>query len=127
MKIGTPSIASHLVNKSSTTKFGLFIRLLKFDELPQLINVIKGEMSLVGPRPCLLNQMDLIREREKNKIFIVKPGITGLAQINSIDMSNPEKLTIYDKKMIQTLNIKNYFKYLILTFFGKGRGDKIKY
>ena len=127
MKIGTPSIASHLVNKSSATKFGLFIRLLKFDELPQLINVIKGEMSLVGPRPCLLNQMDLIREREKNKIFIVKPGITGLAQINSIDMSNPEKLTIYDKKMIQTLNIKNYFKYLILTFFGKGRGDKIKY
>ena len=92
MKVNTPSIASHLINKRSVTKFGRIIRLLKLDELPQLINVIKGDMSLVGPRPCLLNQLELIELREKYKLFKVKPGITGLSQINGIDMSNPQKL-----------------------------------
>jgi len=127
MKLNTPSLASHLINKNSVTKFGLLIRLLKLDELPQLINVIQGDMSLVGPRPCLPNQEELINERQKHNIFKFKPGITGLSQIKGIDMSKPKLITYYDKKMIKNFNPFNYFKYLILTIYGKGRGDKISY
>ena len=125
MIVSTPSLASHLVNKRSVTRFGRFLRKLKLDELPQLINVIKGEMSLIGPRPCLLNQSELIEERRKYNIFLVKPGITGLSQINGIDMSNPKKLSETDYLMVSKLNQLNYFKYLFLTFFGKGFGDKV--
>ena len=82
-------------------------------------------MSLVGPRPCLSNQLELIKERNLN-IFSVKPGITGLAQIKGIDMSAPKKLAKFDREMITSFNQINYFKYLFLTFFGKGIGDNLK-
>ena len=126
MKLNTPSIASHLINKKSLTKSGRIIRLLKLDEFPQLINVINGDMSLVGPRPCLFNQSELINLRKKYEIFKVKPGITGLSQIKGIDMSNPQLLCESDLNMNSKINQKDYFKYLFLTFFGKGIGDKIK-
>ena len=126
MKSDTPSLASHLVNKRSLTKFGGILRSLKIDELPQLINVLNGEMSLVGPRPCLFNQFELIKLRENYNVFSVKPGITGLSQIKGIDMSNPLKLAKTDFKMISTIKQIHYFKYLFLTFYGKGIGDKIK-
>ncbi len=126
MKVNTPSLASHLVKKGSVTKFGKIIRSLKLDELPQLINVVRGEMSLVGPRPCLYNQEKLISLRQEFNIFLVKPGITGLAQIKGIDMSTPNKLTTTDLYMISNYNQILYFKYLFLTLFGKGIGDKIK-
>ncbi len=126
MSVNTPSVASHLVNIKSVTRFGRIIRSLKFDELPQIINVIKGDMSLVGPRPCLPNQSELIKEREIRNIFSVKPGITGLAQIKGIDMSAPKKLAKFDSAMILSLTQMNYFKYLFLTFYGKGIGDRLK-
>ena len=126
MKINTPSKASHLIDKNSVTRFGKIIRLLKLDELPQLLNVLSGDMSLVGPRPSLFNQLELIKWREKYNLYNFKPGITGLSQINGIDMSNPKKLAESDFLMISKINQINYFKYLLLTFFGKGRGDKIK-
>lgn len=126
MRINTPSLASHLVRKGSVTKVGKFIRKLKLDELPQLINVFKGEMSFIGPRPCLLNQLELIEERKKYNIFHVKPGITGLSQIRGIDMSDPKKLSETDQHMILYFKKRDYFKYLLLTLLGKGLGDKVK-
>lgn len=125
MKVETPSLASHLINRKSITKFGKILRSLKLDELPQLINVIIGDMSLVGPRPCLFNQFELIKLRKEYKVFEVKPGVTGLSQINGIDMSSPKKLAETDSLMISKINQKTYFKYLVLTFFGRGFGDKV--
>jgi len=125
MPVNTQSVATHLVGASSVTKLGSFLRKTKLDELPQLINVVKGEMSLVGPRPCLFNQKELIDARQARGVFQVLPGVTGLAQVNEIDMSTPEKLAEWDEKMIQTMSLKNYFTYLIQTAIGKGSGDRV--
>ncbi|NRN29558.1 sugar transferase [Photorhabdus heterorhabditis] len=127
MKINTASVASHLVNASSITKFGSFLRKSKLDELPQLWNVLKGDMSLVGPRPCLFNQEELITERKLRDVFNVKPGITGLAQVNTVDMSTPKLLAEMDANMINSLTLTDYFKYIIQTVAGKGSGDRVKY
>ena len=126
MKQGTASTATHLASADAITPFGRFLRRTKLDELPQLINVLKGDMSLVGPRPCLFNQLELIDAREKNSVFNVLPGITGLAQVNGIDMSDPQKLADWDQKMIQSLTFNNYFKYLLFTLVGKGAGDRVR-
>ena len=126
MKIDSPSVASHLVSQDQVTPFGTIIRLLKLDELLQLINVIKGDMSLIGPRPCLFNQNELISEREKYNLFSVKPGISGLAQIKGIDMSKPFLLAETEYYMVSNFSQIKYFKYLFLTFVGKGKGDRIQ-
>ena len=126
MKVDTASVASHLASASSITPFGSFLRRTKLDELPQLWNVLKGEMSLVGPRPGLFNQNELTLERNKLNVFDVRPGITGLAQVNEIDMSTPAKLAEIDKQMIDSLNIKLYFKLIIMTVTGSGSGDRVK-
>lgn len=126
MKINTPHVASHCADKQLITPIGKFLRKYKIDELPQLINVIKGEMSLVGPRPNLLNQNELIKERDKLGVYSVLPGVTGLSQLSGIDMSTPLKLAESDAKMIQSITISRYFKFLLLTFFGKGNRDFIK-
>ena len=126
MRLNTPSVATHLASVSSITSFGSFLRKFKLDELPQLFNVLIGDMSFVGPRPNLFNQEELVFERDKLGVYEVRPGITGLAQINKIDMSTPQLLAETDAKMIQEFNILNYFKYIFLTVFGKGLGDRIK-
>ena len=125
MHVDTKSVASHLATQASITKFGSFLRKSKLDELPQLINVLIGDMSLVGPRPNLFNQTELIEEREKRNVYKVLPGITGLAQNNNIDMSMPEKLAITDNEMIRTLTVAKYFQYIIGTVTGKGQGDRV--
>jgi len=125
MSVDTASVASHLANSSSITKFGHFLRRTKLDELPQLWNVLKGEMSLVGPRPCLFNQSELIEERESRGVLAARPGITGLAQVNDIDMSTPQLLAETDQKMLRSLTVGAYFKYIIMTVMGKGSGDRI--
>lgn len=125
MKIDTESVASHLASSASITPFGHFLRRTKLDELPQLWNVLKGEMSLVGPRPGLLNQLELTHEREKRGVYAVRPGITGLAQVQQIDMSTPALLAEIDQKMIQTLTLANYFKYILQTVAGQGGGDRV--
>jgi O-antigen biosynthesis protein WbqP len=126
MYLKAPSVATHLASASSITPFGSFLRKSKLDELPQLWNVIVGDMSLVGPRPNLFNQEVLIEERVSRCVYSVRPGITGLAQINKIDMSTPKLLAETDSKMIKEINILSYFKYIFLTVFGKGFGDRIK-
>lgn len=126
MKINTISVASHLADASAITPLGAFLRRTKLDELPQLWNVLKGEMSLVGPRPCLFNQTELIAERELGSVFSVRPGITGLAQIKNIDMSTPKLLAETDSHMLRDMSISMYFKYIFLTVSGKGAGDAVK-
>ncbi|HZV62084.1 MAG TPA: sugar transferase [Methylophilaceae bacterium] len=126
MKLGTPSIASHLAQSSAVTSLGRFLRSTKLDELPQLWNVLKGEMSLVGPRPCLFNQDELIKERAIRGVFDVRPGITGLAQLNGIDMSTPRLLAETDAEMINKLSLRLYLQYLLMTLSGKGMGDRIR-
>ncbi|KAA8671176.1 sugar transferase [Vibrio gigantis] len=126
MSVETKSVASHLASNASITKLGAFLRKTKIDELPQLINVVKGEMSLVGPRPNLFNQEKLIKERDVLGVYDVLPGITGLAQVQNIDMSTPELLAKTDKKMIDTLTLKDYFKYILMTATGSGSGDAVK-
>ena len=126
MHVNAPLVATHLASASAITTFGSFLRKSKLDELPQLWNVFVGDMSLVGPRPNLFNQEELIHERDSRRVYSVRPGITGLAQINKIDMSTPQLLAETDAKMIQELNTLGYFKYIFLTVFGKGFGDRIK-
>jgi O-antigen biosynthesis protein WbqP len=126
MHLNAPLVATHLASASLVTPFGSFLRKSKLDELPQLWNVFMGDMSLVGPRPNLFNQEELIEVRDSLGVYSVRPGITGLAQIKKIDMSTPQLLAETDAKMIQELNIFGYFKYIFLTVFGKGFGDRIK-
>ena len=126
MSVDTASVASHLSSTASITKVGGFLRKTKLDELPQLWNVFKGEMSLVGPRPGLFNQEDLTAAREAEGVFDVRPGITGLAQINDIDMSTPELLAKTDARMIKEMSLRNYFKFIFQTVLGAGTGDRIK-
>lgn len=125
MHVNAPSVATHLASASSITRFGSFLRKAKLDELPQLWNVFVGDMSLVGPRPNLYNQEELIEERDSRGVYSMRPGITGLSQINKIDMSTPQLLAETDAKMIQELNTLGYFKYIFLTVFGKGFGDRV--
>ena len=127
MAVNTASVASHLASSSSITPLGRFLRKTKLDELPQLWNVLKGEMSLVGPRPGLFNQEELTHERSIRGVFDVRPGITGLAQVSDIDMSTPQLLAETDQHMIQILTIGNYFKYIMMTVTGSGRGDRVRH
>ncbi|MEF1336885.1 sugar transferase [Vibrio rotiferianus] len=126
MSVETKSVASHLASSTSITKLGSFLRKTKVDELPQLINVMKGEMSLVGPRPNLFNQEELIKQRDAQGVYDVLPGITGLAQIQNIDMSTPELLAKTDKQMIDSLTLRKYFRYILMTITGSGSGDAVK-
>lgn len=126
MRPDTASVATHLADASAVTKLGHFLRRTKLDELPQLWNVLKGEMSLVGPRPCMFNQTELIEERAARGVFATRPGITGLAQINGIDMSTPRLLAETDALMLQELGLAAYFSYIFKTVTGAGRGDRIR-
>jgi O-antigen biosynthesis protein WbqP len=125
MKPDTAHVATHLADASAITPFGRFLRRTKLDELPQLWNVLKGEMSLVGPRPCLFNQSALIEARERLGVFRARPGVTGLAQVSGVDMSTPETLAETDAAMLDSLRLRDYFRYVLATVSGRGAGDRV--
>lgn len=125
MYTGTEVSATHLASASSITSVGKFLRQSKIDELPQIWNVLRGEMSFIGPRPCLPLQLDVIEERYKRGVLHAMPGISGLAQVNKVTMSNPRRLAAYDALYVRrrSLCLDIYLIYktiaLSLRFFGK--------
>ncbi len=125
MKLGTEEISTHQVSPSSITWLGNFLRKTKIDELPQVVNILRNEISLVGPRPSLTSQEILLNERKKRGVLNVKPGITGWAQIQNIDMSNPVKLARTDAQYLAFQSTLLDLKIIIKTAFGSGQGDKI--
>ena len=117
----TPSLGTHEVDKSNYLKIGSFLRLTKVDELPQLINFIKGELLLIGPRPGLDTQLKLKEERLKRNVFSFIPGISGLGQVLGYNMSDPVKLSKIDALYISNKNFELDLKILIATFFKPSR------
>ena len=100
MVLDTPDVATHLLNNPDSyyTPIGRFLRKLSLDELPQLLSVLRGDMSFIGPRPALYNQDDLIQLRTEIGIHKLKPGITGWAQVNGRDeIPIPEKVTLEEE------------------------------
>lgn len=126
MRIETVIAASHEVSSTSITKVGSILRRTKIDELPQLICVLNGSMSLVGPRPCLPSQIELIQARADHGVFSGPPGITGLAQVKGIDMSRPQLLAYVDSLYIKNRTFAMDIKLLVRTIMGGGRGDAVK-
>ena len=117
MKENTISAPTHLVDAKSVTQLGHFLRKHKLDEIPQLWNVLMGDMSLVGARPCLATQEELITQRKIRGVFSEKPGITGLAQLNGVDMSEPIRLANLDQEMLNGLSLYGYLKYILMTVY----------
>ena len=126
MKKNTPDIPTHLVKdeKSLYTSIGPFLRKFSIDELPQLINIVKGDMTFIGPRPALYNQDDLIALRTQAGVHSLMPGVTGWAQVNGRDeLSIPDKVKMdeyYLKNKSLWLNIKILFKTVIKVFKSEG-------
>jgi O-antigen biosynthesis protein WbqP len=126
MFFGTPTLPSHETAKSAVTPIGAFLRRSKLDEIPQVWNVLKGEMSFVGPRPCLPAQSELIEARRRRGVLALRPGITGPAQVRGIDMSDPRRLAEADAEYLLTSGIAQDLRLMLATLFGAGRGDRTK-
>lgn len=127
MRTDTPKdMPTHMLKNAESyiTKFGGFMRKTSIDELPQIINIVKGEMSIIGPRPALWNQDDLIAEREKYHANDVLPGLTGWAQVNGRDeLPIPVKAKLdgeYVAKMSFAFDVKIFFKTIINVFKHEG-------
>lgn len=127
MVSSAPNVPTHLASASQLTRMGKFLRRTKLDELPQLWNVLKGEMSLVGPRPCLPTQAELIHERQQRGVLVLRPGITGLAQVRGIDMSVPARLAEIDAEYLKRSSFAYDLRILLQTFStATGFGDKVR-
>lgn len=125
MSVGTKVAGTHEVSDSAITRVGGFLRRTKLDELPQVINILRREISLIGPRPCLPMQVELIEAREARGVYEVLPGITGRSQIDGIDMSDPQQLARSDERSIAERNLLSDLKIITQTFLGRGHGDRV--
>lgn len=123
MRSDTVDGPSHEIGTTSITRSGSFLRRTKIDELPQIANILKGEMSLVGPRPCLPSQEELREERRTRGVYRLLPGITGVAQVAGYDMSEPERLARKDAEYIGRETLGNDLKIILQTVMGGGQGD----
>jgi len=119
MRLGTKEAGTHLVAAQSVTNIGKVLRKLRLDEIPQLYNVLMGDMSLVGPRPCLPTQTELIAARAAENVYAVRPGITGLAQIQGLDMSNPIELAKVDGTYVRTRSLGLDLRIILQTILGR--------
>ena len=129
MKIETPQIATHLMSDpdSYLTSIGGYFRRKSLDELPQLVNILKGEISFVGPRPALFNQEDLIEARTKVKVHSIRPGITGWAQMHGRDeIPIPQKVD-FDMYYLKNRSLILDFRILLETFFKVIREDGVSH
>ena len=117
MYAGTPQRATHEVGNDAVTPQGRILRKYKIDELPQLWNVLRGEMSLVGPRPCLPVQKELIAERRRRGVYELRPGITGLAQTQGVDMSDSRKLAERDAEYVRIRSLALDLQLICKTVF----------
>jgi lipopolysaccharide/colanic/teichoic acid biosynthesis glycosyltransferase len=124
MYVGTKQAETHHIASRNVTKIGIFLRGTKLDELPQILNILKGELSLIGPRPCLPNQAELIKHRKNCGVLELTPGISGLAQINNIDMSSPKLLALWDYRYKAQQSILLDIRIIIATILGRGQGDR---
>ena len=122
MYSGTANLPTHEVQASSVTALGEHLRRFKVDELPQLCNVLIGDMSLVGPRPCLPSQTALVEARRQLGVLEVRPGITGLAQVNGVDMSDANRLAEIDAQYVRTQSLIGDFRLILATLRGQGVG-----
>ena len=128
MKNNTLQAGTHDVDQIQVLRCGKIIRKFKLDEFLQLINVLKGDINLVGPRPSLENQTELVLERDRLGIYAIKPGITGLSQVCGYDMSDPKRLAYVDGLYLKHQSFVLDFKILISTFTGIfKKGLKIKF
>lgn len=125
MKMGTAQAATHEIPASAITPLGQFLRRTKLDELPQIWNILRNEVSLVGPRPCLPSQTWLIEERRKRGVMNLKPGITGLSQVNGFAMDEPERLAIWDSRYGALQSLTLDLKIILATVMGRGHGDQV--
>lgn len=126
MRLGTAERGSHEVSAEAVTRIGRLLRKTKIDELPQAWNVLRRELTLVGPRPSLPSQSQLVSERSKRGILKVRPGITGLAQVNGIDMRDPVELARWDMRYLAQQSLLADTKIILATLLGSGQGDKVK-
>lgn len=125
MRRDTVAAATHEVSANAVTNIGKFLRRTKLDELPQAINLLRGDMTLVGPRPCLPAQKELVQARQLLGVFAMKPGITGYAQIRGIDMRYPHKLAEADFIYMSLKSLSLNLKIMLFTAFGRGSGDRV--
>lgn len=115
---------THEISSSDISTLGKIMRAIKVDELPQLYNVLRGEMSLVGPRPCLPSQSELVAERKRLGVYDLLPGITGYAQVRGVDMSVPTVLAQMDSDYADKRTMALDLSLLLQTVVGRGSGDK---
>jgi O-antigen biosynthesis protein WbqP len=119
MRLGTKEAGTHMVEGQSVTAIGRILRKIRLDEIPQLFNVLAGDMSLVGPRPSLPSQTELIAARKAYNVYSVRPGITGLAQIQGLDMSKPAELAKVDGTYVRTRSLYLDLMIILQTMTGR--------
>jgi len=129
MTLGTPAVATHLLQEPNAylTSIGNFLRTSSIDELPQLWSILRGDMSLIGPRPALFNQKDLIELRTKEGVHLIMPGLTGWAQVNGRDDLSIEEKVALDSYYLNNQSLWLDLKILWLTFFKVARRQDVSH